>query len=207
MKHLTFITTAIMLLLFTSCGDKAKETRENIKDAKEGIGAFSKMAKEAQKAGKDIQKMAELEPLTSEDFKNWMPDKVGDLNRTGFKNNAMGAMNVASSEATYKNETGDKQIKVTVVDGAGTGSFAIAGIRMASQMDMEEQDENGYKKTVKYNGGKAMEEYETNRNRTELQFLHDERFGVTVDATGMDAKETWALVDELQLKKLSKMAK
>ena len=207
MKTMTFFTTAMMLFLFTSCGEKAKETRDNVKEAKETFGAFTKMASEAKKAGEDIQKVSELEPLTSDDFKNWMPDKVGDLNRTGFKNNAMGAMKVASSEATYKNETGDKQIKVTVIDGAGTGSFAIAGIRMASQMDMEEQDENGYKKTVKYNKGKAMEEYNNSRNHTELQFLHDERFGVEVNATGMNAAETWAMVDQLQLNKLSKMAK
>ena len=207
MKHLTLFTTLALLFVFAACGEKAKETTKKAKEAKETFGNFTKIANEAKKAGEDIQKMSELDPLTSEDFKNWMPEKIGDMNRTGFKNNAMGAMKVASSEATYKNESGEKELRVTVIDGAGTGSFAIAGIRMASQMDMEEQNEYGYKKTVKYNGGKAMEEYKNNSNRTELQFLHDERFGVTVDARGMDAKETWALVDDLQLKKLSKMAK
>lgn len=207
MKHVTLLTTLLFFLLLTSCGDKAKETVNNMKEAKKSLGAYTKIAKEAKKVSKDMKDLAELEPLTSEDFKNWMPEKVGSLHRTGFKNNAMGAMKIASSEVTFKDETGEKVLNVQIIDGAGTGSFAIAGIRLVTRMDMEEQSESGYKKTVKYKDGKALEEYFKSDNRTHLQLLHDERFGVTVNATGMNAKETWALVDELQLNKLSKMAK
>jgi len=199
-----FILTASIFLF--SCG-KAKEAKQNFDEAKKGIGAYSKIAKEAKKMSEDLQDLSELEPLTSEQFKEWMPDKIGDMKRTGFKNNALGMMNVSSSEATYKDEAGDQEIKVTIIDGAGTGSFAIAGVRMAVAADMEEENEYGYKKTVKHDGTKALEEYKNSGERTTLMFLQDERFGVTVNGDGMQPDDVWNKVDDLNLDKLAKIAK
>ncbi len=204
MKTHQLILAILLPLFLVSCG-KVKETKKNIKEAKEGIGAIGKMANEAKKMTEGIEELANTEPLTSDDFKEWMPESIGDLQRTGFKNNALGAMNVSSSEATYKSEDGAQQIKITIIDGAGTGSFAIAGIRMASSIDMEEQDEYGYKKTVTKNGVKAMEEFKNRNNQTTLMFLHDERFGVTIDGRGMEAEEVWNKLDDMNLNQLSKM--
>lgn len=190
----------------TSCFKKVKKAKADLEEAKEGLGAFGKMAKEVNKMKDDIENLADAEPLTSEDFKDWMPESIGNLKRTGFTNNSLGVANIGSSEVTYKNEAGDQQFKITIIDGAGAGSFAIAGIRLASAVDMEEENEYGYKKTIKRNGVKAFEEFKNRNNATELMFLHNERFGVTVNATGMDPSEVWDRVDDMNLKKLSKMA-
>ncbi len=211
------LLTAVGLLAFTttSCFKKVKEARQELKEAKDGFGNLKKMAKEAQNMQQDMEKLAELEPLTSEDFKNWMPDEVAGMKRTGYKNNVAGYANIASSEATYKSEDGEKQLNVQVIDGAGSlAGFAIAGYRMVTKMDMEEQNEYGHTKTLEKKGIKAQEKYrkydegtEHFRENTELMFLHDDRFGIEVKGKNMSPDEVWNALDDLKLNRLSKAAK
>jgi len=205
MKSYQYLLLLLLPLLFTGCG-KIKETKKNVKEAKKGLDTFNKMAKEVKNLEVDFENLAELEPLSNDDFKEWMPESIGALKRSGFKNNSLGAVNVASSEATYKSDDGNQQVKITVIDGAGSGSFAIAGIKLATAMDVEEQDEHGHRKTIKKNGIKAIENYKNRNNETELQFLHNERFSITVTANGMAPGDLWANVDDFNLRKLSKLA-
>lgn len=202
----------IILLIFTascfsSCIGKIKEAKENMEDAGSGLKNMNKAVKEMKKAGADMKELQDKEPLTNENFKTWMPESVGGMERTGYKTGVAGYANIASAEATYKNEDKSKSLTVSVIDGAGpTAAFAVAAFRMAAAIDMEEQDEYGYKKTVKREGFKAMETYRNSGEKTEIMFLYDNRFGVNINASGMDADDVWGLVDNLDLKKLSKMS-
>ncbi|MBX2846005.1 MAG: hypothetical protein KTR13_07290 [Saprospiraceae bacterium] len=203
----TYHLIYIILLSFsiTSCIGKVKEAQEDLQEASEGFGNLNKAVKELKNASEDIKELSKLEPMTNEEFKAWMPEAIGDMPRTGYKTGQAQYMNVASAEATYKNEDKTKDIKITIIDGAGeTGALAISGIRMATAMDMEQEDEYGYQKTVKKEGFKAIEKYKTNGQRLELMFLYNDRYAVTVNSKGMEAKEIWGYIDEMDLTKLKK---
>ena len=153
--------------------------------------------------GDDIKELQEIEPLTNEEMKAWLPDEINGMKRTGYKAGQTAYIQIASIEGTYSNEDKSKVFKVSVMDGAGeTGASATAGIRMMLSMDMEEEDEYKVKRTVKKGDLKAIEEYRKNNNNTNIQLMHGKRFYIQANSTNMDIDETWDAVDALNLEDL-----
>lgn len=199
MRKLAILVLALFAL--SACKDnpvtkKVKETRQNVKNTKEAV-------KEMNDIQKDIQELQETEPLTNEELKDWLPDEVMGMQRTGFKAGQMGVMNISSIEGTYSNEDKSKKFKVELIDGAGPmGATATAGMRMLFSQEFEEEDEYKTRRTVTKNGVKAVEEYRKNNNRSTIEFMQDERFYIKATGTNMDLDETWDAIDDLKTNKL-----
>jgi len=200
-KHfilLLFITAAT----FTSC---KKETRDKLKKAKQDVSNATSVLSNAKEAQEDALKLKEVTPLTNEELKSWLPENLDGMKRTGFKVGKAGYVNISSVEGTFKTEAEDdkKELKVEVFDGAGpTGSMLMMSVNMATNMDMEEEDENKHVKTVTKSGMKAHQTYYKKRNDTKIQFLYEKRLGVIVNAKDMDVDETWDAIKKLKINKL-----
>ncbi|MAZ73233.1 MAG: hypothetical protein CMC70_08795 [Flavobacteriaceae bacterium] len=176
---------------------------KKVKETKQGIENSTKAYKELHKMGDDIKELQEIEPLTNEEMKAWLPDEINGMKRTGYKAGQTAYIQIASIEGTYSNEDKSKVFKVSVMDGAGeTGASATAGIRMMLSMDMEEEDEYKVKRTVKKGDLKAIEEYRKNNNNTNIQLMHGKRFYIQANSTNMDIDETWDAIDALNLEDL-----
>lgn len=197
------LTAAFILGTFSSC---MGEVKEKLKKAKQGVSNVATVAEKAQEAKEDIERLKDAVPLTNAEMKEWLPEKIGSLQRTAFKVGAAGYANVASVEGTYKMEGENRQIKVTIIDGAGpSGSMMIAGLGMASKMDMEEETEHKHTKSVTVNGIRAQQTFHKKRNETALQFVFEKRFGVMVNGVQLDPDETWKMVEKLDLEELEEM--
>lgn len=196
-----YALSIIGLLLFTSC---IGEVKEKLKTAKNEVSNVMTIAEKAQEAKEDIENLKDATPLTNEEFKKWLPETVGGLERTGFKVGAAGYANVASIEGTYKLEAEEQKLKVNIIDGAGpAGGMMIAGLAMATKMDMEQEDEYKHIKAVEVDGIRAQQTFHKKRNETALQFVVDNRFGVMVNGVNMDPGQTWGIVEELDLNELA----
>ncbi len=199
------ITKKILLLLLmaitvVSC---KKETRDKIKQAKQVISNTTTVVEKAKAAEEEMSELKDAVSLTNTDLKEWLPESLEGLKRTGFKVGAAGYMNVASIEGTFKSEDNDKKLSIQIIDGAGKmGSVMIASLGFASKMDMEEEDENRHLKTVDVNGIKAQQTYLKKRNETKVQFVYKKRFGVIVDGLDMSPEETWEAIEKLNLEEL-----
>lgn len=172
---------------------KIKETRENVSNTTNAV-------KEMNKMGDDIKELQKMEPLTNEELKEWLPDEINGMKRTGYKAGQASYMKIASIEATYTNEDKSKKFKFQVIDGAGQmGAAATAGMRMLFSQDFEEEDEYKTRRTVKKDGNKAIEEYKKNNNNSEIQLMEANRFYIKANGTNMDIDETWDAIDELDI--------
>lgn len=200
MKNAVFLLS-ISLLLF-ACKDnpvvkKAKEAKDNITNTQ-------KVIKESTKVQDGIKELSETTPLTNDELKDWLPDEIDGMNRTAFKTGALGMMKIASIEATYALEDKSQTFKVEVMDGAGEmGAMSTAGLKMALSADFEEETESKYRRTVKKNGVKAIEEYNKNRNISNIQFFQDDRFYIKATGTNMEIDDLWELIDEMDVDDLS----
>ncbi len=204
-KVLYFATIFLLTTVISAC---LGEASAKLKDAKETVSNTTTLIKEAHKVENSIEVLKNKVSLTNEELKTWLPKTIGDLERSGFKVGSTGYANVASVEGTYKSKEQGQRLKVVVMDGAGpTGSIMMAGLGMASKIDMEEENENKHQKTVTVNGTKAMQTYHKKRFETALQFVYDNRFGVMVNGMQMEPEETWSMVEKLNLKQLTELAK
>ncbi len=199
MKNTVIVIVA--LVSFIAC---KKETRDQLKKAKQEVSNATKIISNAKEIQEESAKLKEVTPLTNEELKAWLPEKVADLSRTGFKVGKTGYMNVASIEGTFKAGDG-RELRVEIMDGAGEmGSALMAGMGVASKMEVEEEDESKHLQTVTKNGVKAKQTYYKKRDDTELQFIYSGRFMVMVRTKDAKPGKTWELVEKLNLESLTK---
>jgi len=193
----------VMTAMIFSLGSCMGEVKEKLKTAKKGVLNATTFVKEAQKVEGKIEKLKEAVPLTNEQLKDWLPEKLGSLDRTGFKVGQAGMYQVNSVEGTFKNTEGKQKFNVTVIDGAGpTGSMMAASYGLLGNFDMEEEDEYKHKKTVEVDGIKAQQTYKKRANDTQLLFAYQERFLVTINASDMNVDETWRTVEKMNFETL-----
>jgi len=193
-----------LVLLFAVLGSCMGEVKEKLKNAKQGVSNVTTIAEKAKEAKEDIEKLKNATPLTNEELKEWLAESIGNFERTGFKVGAAGYANVASIEGTFELDAQDKKFMVSVIDGAGpAGSMIIAGLGMATKMDMEQEDENKHVKAVTVGDIRAQQTFHKKRNETALQFVVDNRFGVMINGVKMNPDETWKMVEKLNLNSLA----
>ena len=132
-----------------------------------------------------LEKMKKLPALSTEQLKAMLPAELMGMKRASFSANSM--LGYGIGEARYKSDDG-KEIKVVIYDcvgEAGAGWYSL----MFWGMNMESEDDNGYKKSTTFNGGKAIESYEKNLEKYTLTFGSGNRLLVNVEGenTGLDA--------------------
>ena len=177
---------------------------KKIKETKENVSNTTKAVKELNTMQDDIKALQEKEPLTNEAFKEWLPEEVNGMQRTGYKAGQGSYMQIATIEGTYTDEAKTKKFTVQIIDGAGqTGAAATAGMRLMFSQDFEEETETRMRRTVKKDGMKAIEEYRKNNNSSEIQLFYNDRFYVKVNGTNMDLDETWNAMEALEMDDLA----
>ena len=210
-------TLGILIVTFTlvSCSG---EVKEKLKKEMQNVSNVTTIADRAQEANADFEKLKDAKPLTNEQLKEWLPASLNGWERTSFGVGKTGYMNVASIEGGFTNEiviksdTGESEtvrqkFSVSIVDGAGpSGSIMVAGLGMAAKMDMEEENEYKHTKAITVNGIRAQQTFHKKRNETALQFVYGKRLGVIANGVKMNPEETWAMIEKLDLKKLTDTA-
>lgn len=198
MKSICLATLAALLLV--ACDNPVSK---KIKETKEQVTNSTKAVKEVTKMQDDILELQEMEPLTNEELKSWLPDEVLGMKRIGFKAGQMGIVQIASVEATYANEDKSKKFKIEVIDGAGAiGAAATTAMRMRLSQEFEEETEYKTERSVTKKGMKAIEEYRKEQNNSTIEFMRDRRFYMKATGTNMDIEETWDAIDEIDVEDL-----
>lgn len=203
------ITIAMLLLVVVACKkennpiNKFKEAAEKVKEAKQGLENVSEVIKGAENLEKNIEKLSELTPVTKEQIKAWMPEKIDDLKRTEY--NISSQMGISTFKLTFKDDA-KKMIKITISDGAGKGSAIIAMFSMMQNIEIDKENESGYERTQKFDGQPTLIKYQSSENyeKATLQCLFNERFGIEANAWKMTPEELWEYIKKLDIGKLAK---
>ena len=97
-------------------------------------------------------------------------------------------MGVSVGKGTYKGDD-DKELNIEIIDCAGEMGASWYTMRYFSLWNFQQEDDNGYQKTIDFNGGKAIEKYTKANDRYELTYFGNDRFIVNVDGekVGLDA--------------------
>lgn len=183
------LSLVVAILAIVACKNNKSKTMTITSD--DGKSKVSVDVNSAAAVSDDMQKKMEelkkLTPLTTDQLKTMLPEELMGMKRSSFNANSM--MGFASAEATYKNETDDKEIELNILDCAGEAGAGVYSLSYWTKMSMQSESDNGYTKTVDFNGGKAVETYEKGGDRYELTYVASDRLLVTVkgEKTGLDA--------------------
>ena len=183
------LSLVVAILTIVACKNNKSKTMTITSD--DGKSKVSVDANSAAAVSDDMQKKMEelkkLTPLTTDQLKTMLPDELMGLKRASFNANSM--MGFASAEARYKNENDDKQIELNILDCAGEAGAGVYSLSYWTKMSMQSESDNGYTKTVDFDGNKAVETYDKGGDRYELTYVASDRLLVTMkgEKTGLDA--------------------
>jgi len=183
------LSLVVAILAIVACKNNKSKTMTITSD--DGKSKVSVDVNSAAAVSDDMQKKMEelkkLTPLTTDQLKTMLPEELMGLKRASFNANSM--MGFASAEARYKNENDDKQIELNILDCAGEAGAGVYSLSYWTKMSMQSESDNGYTKTVDFDGNKAVETYDKGGDRYELTYVASDRLLVTMkgEKTGLDA--------------------
>jgi len=189
MSKLTVFMLAAFFVFAACNNNKTREATIVSEDGKSKItiDPTSNTADQASEMEKKMEELKKLTPMTTEQLKALLPEELMGMKRTNF--NATSAMGWGSANATYRNEGDEKKFEVNIIDCAGEAGSGIWTLNYWTKMSYESENEDGYSKTVNFNGQKAVESYHKYNDQHEITYTSGDRLLVTVkgEKTGVDA--------------------
>ncbi len=203
-NRLTGSAALCFLLLCAGCGsnDEKKEAEEEASVSLAGsLNAVQEMAKQAEAA----QKNGPVETIDFRKLKELLPDDADGLPRKSAngEKNGMAGFNFSTATGRYENADNSENIDLAIVDAGGTG--ALMGMAAWSMIDMDKETESGYEKTTKIGDNKAYEKYDNTSKSGEVAVMVSNRFIITIKGQGVDMDKIKAVLDDVDLDKLSDM--
>jgi len=184
-----FISLLAICIVLAAC--KSRNDKITIKDEKGNkatidVSSINEAAKKLEENADEAEKLKKLTPLSIDQVKALIPNELLGMPRSSFSANS--SMGVSVGKGTYKGD-GDKELGLEIIDCAGEMGASWYTMRYFSLWNFQQEDDNGYQKTIDFNGGKAIEKYTKANDRYELTYFGNDRFIVNIDGekVGLDA--------------------
>ena len=213
---------ALALVFALGCGPSAEEKR-----AAEAQKEAEQLAKNMEEAGKQVGEAAAeggenlgaaleqmgkamgggegVEPVDFRDLKALLPESVAGLARedaSGEKSAAFG-VKVSLAEAEYSNDQGNT-IHLKITD-TGTMKGIAAAAYAWAYTEFDRETDSGYEQTMKFEGHRAFEKFDSADSRGELHVIVADRFIVEGDSYGVKMDDLKSAVKQVDLGKLAAM--
>ena len=168
-------------LFITACNNNKPKDSVTI-TSKDGTEQVTVDANQMQNAAEEMEKtkdeLGKLTPLTADELKAIVPAEVMGTAVSGLE--VASAMGASTAEAKYKvNDSTD--IKISIIDCAGPGGAGIYSMQYLGMMNIQQEDEDEYTKTIDFNGGKAFENCRKDRNECTLTYFSGGRLLISLE--------------------------
>lgn len=151
---------------------------------------------------------AAVQPVDFRKLKELMPEQLVDLKRTdvtGQKLN-MGDVKLSQAHASYEGGSEEEPSSVNVdVTDYGAQPDMVEGMAYWKEMEMDQESDEGYQRTVKIGQWPALESYQNEGKSGSLHVFVADRFLVLIDISNLPAEQTLKIAEQLQLDKLAEL--
>lgn len=183
MRMFPFVSLAFTFLMLACNNNKTKEANTIVsEDGKTKVTIDPSSVMNENGANDMTQKMEALKkltPLSLDQLKAMLPDELAGMKRSNFSANS--AMGFSLAEARYKGTDEDnKDLKLVIWDCAGEAGAGFYSLTYWTQFNMQSESDDGYTKSVDFNGGKAIEKYSKGSNEYELTYTYGDRLLVNI---------------------------
>ena len=195
-----FISLMAACIMIAAC--KGRNDKITIKD-EEGnkatidVSSINEAAKKMEENADEAEKLKKLTPLSIDQVKALIPNELLGMQRSSFSANS--SMGVSVGKGTYKGD-GEKELNIEIIDCAGEVGAGWYTMRYFSLWNFQQEDDNGYQKTIDFNGGKAIEKYTKSNDRYEMTYFGNDRFIVQIDGEKIGLDGIKQVASNLNLK-------
>ncbi len=151
------------------------------------------------KTDKDLK-----EPVNFRNLKELLPENLAGMSRKKHSGKTSGAMGfkISMAEATYQD--GDQKLEVDIVDAGGIGT-ALMGNAAWAKLEIDEESDDGFKRTIEIDGNKSYQECSNNNKRCQLAMMVAERFVVSLEGRNVNMDQLMKIAKNMDLDKLARL--
>lgn len=215
MKYILSLLSIIVITFMVSCnrGDNQKP-QENDQgavnddnqddDENGGLNSFVEGMKNIENMMKEGGK---YEAVDFRKLKDFLPEELEDMNRVsakGERTNSFG-VNVSKAEGKYENEDGSGNIRITITDLGSIKGFAGLAAFAWTFADIDKETETGYERTTTYDGNKAFEKYDSQREQGAVNIFVAKRFMVEVEGYNVPMESIKSATGNIDIDELKSM--
>lgn len=177
---------AITTLIAACNNNKPKETVVVSNDGKEKVSIdVDKMKDAADEMQKQKTELEKLTPVTLDQLKALIPETLIGGKRTSYDVNASMGANVANGEYELNDST---KISLTIYDCAGSAGAGIYSMQYLGLLNVQQESDEEYTKTIDINGGKGFEHCDKVNHECTVTFFSGGRFLVALEANNIPAE-------------------
>jgi hypothetical protein len=185
MKKVSSFILAAVILLAACNNNKPKTATITSDDGKEKVTFDAdKMQNAAADMEKQKKELEKLPPLTIEQLKAMIPENLMGAKRTNFQASTSMGAGLATGEYQINDST---DVKLNIYDCAGTAGAGIYSLQYLGMMNIQQESDDEYTKTVDFNGGKAYEHCNKSSNECTITYFAGGRFLVTLEGNHVGA--------------------
>ncbi len=151
------------------------------------------------KSDKDLK-----EPVNFRNLKELLPEELAGMSREKHSGKTTGAMGFKISMAEASYQDGDQKLDVNIVDAGGVGT-ALMGNAMWSKLEIDEESDDGFKRTIEIDGNKSYQECSDNNKRCQLAMMVNDRFVVSLEGRNIDMDQLMRIAKDMDVSKLENL--
>ena len=142
------------------------------------------------------------EALSAQVLKAALPEQLAGLARTGFDVQDGAAMGLPTSQASAQYGSGDKQVRLEIIDLGGLGQMAAMAMGMGQG---EKEDQTSAEKTWQEGGRTLHARYEKDGSFAEFKTVLKNGLVVSLEGDQMGVKELQGLMAQVDLASLERL--
>lgn len=171
---------------------------ENIEKAAEKLG--SRISESISNIDIDFSDKdgEKVEVVNFRALKKMLPNAVGNAERTDAKGQRSGMFGINIAQAEGKYRSGNQTAEVNIVDIGGVG-LAINSFADWSKMEIDNESDDGYERTIKIAGHPAYVKWSERNQNGEIAVIVGNRFVVNVKGDNLTMDDLEDALDEIDL--------
>lgn len=179
-------------LVFVACKGKKADDKKETKEASAKAMTTIPVDEKAQKT----EELKKAPQLTLEQIRMLLPHELDSAKEKNYLASTQFGYGLASVEYAKRS----KSIKVTLYDCAGELGFANYFENYWNNLNVLKQTDQGFTRTIDFEGGKAIERYKKDLNLSTLTFVIRGRLVIVMEGKNMQPEELEAAAKKLHQK-------
>jgi len=179
-----YLLLALCITLISSCKNKQNgAVTITDKDGKEQVTIDPEKMKDAAADMEKIkEELANLTPVTADQLKAMVPAQLMSTPHENLDVSTSTGASIASAEYKINDST---NIKLSIIDCAGPGGAGIYSLQYLGMMNVQEDTDEEYTKTINFNGAKAFEHCDKTDNECSFIYFARGRFLISLEGEGV----------------------
>lgn len=144
-----------------------------------------------------MEALKSMKPFTIEEMRALLPETFDGVKQSNY--NASATMGYTIVGVEYEKDS-KNELKVQLYDCAGEMGSAFYASAFWTSMNFQQENDEGYTKTVDFMNGRAIEAYKKERNESTLTYVVGDRLMVILEGKNMNPGELKAAAQKLNIK-------